>query len=130
MVYGVSNMVEIDFLRHDADAGLGGLELPIDVVAEHVGRAGALVDERGDDADERRLAGAVGSEQREEIALLDIEIDAFERLDTVLVGLGETANRQCIHGREDRMSRARAQERFDEARAEEELSGFHRHRLA
>ena len=33
---------------------------------------------------ERGLAGAVRSEQREEIALLDVEIDALERLHAVL----------------------------------------------
>ena len=31
-------LVEIDLLRHDADAGLGGLELAVDVVAEHAAR--------------------------------------------------------------------------------------------
>ena len=60
---------------------------------------GGLVDERGDDADQRGLAGAVGAEQREEIALLDVEVDALQRLDAVLVGLGESAYRECIHRR-------------------------------
>ncbi len=36
--------VEIDFLRHDADAGLGAIQFAIDVMAEHTDRAGALVD--------------------------------------------------------------------------------------
>ena len=89
--------VEVDFLRHDADAGLGRLELAVDVVAEHADAAGRLVHQRGDDADQRGLAGAVGTEQREEIALLDVEVDALQRLDTILVGLDETADRQRIH---------------------------------
>ncbi len=59
--------------------------------------AGGLVDERGHDADQGGLAGAVGPEQREEIAHLDIQIDALQRLDAVLIGLGEAANRECIH---------------------------------
>ena len=83
--------VEVDLLRHDADAGLRQLELAVDVVAEHLDVAARLVDERGDDADDGRLAGAVRPEQREEIALLDFEIDALERLDAVFVDLGELA---------------------------------------
>ena len=42
-----------------------------------------LLDERGDDADRRGLAGAVRAEQREEIALLDVEVDAPERVHAV-----------------------------------------------
>ena len=53
-------LVEVDFLRHDADAGLRGFELAIEVVAEHAHRARRLVDQRSEDADERGLAGAVG----------------------------------------------------------------------
>jgi hypothetical protein len=77
MVKQVSNMVEIDFLRHDADAGLGRLELAIDIVTEHLDDAAGLVDQRGDDADGRGLAGAVRPQQGEEIALVDLEIDGL-----------------------------------------------------
>ena len=59
----------------------------------------ALVHQRGDDADQRGLARAVGAEQREEIALLDVEVDALQRLHAVLVDLGESAYRECIHER-------------------------------
>ena len=69
----------------------------VDVVAEHLDRAAGLVDERGDDADERGLAGAVRTQQREEIALLDLEIDTFERLDAVFVDLGELAKDEGLH---------------------------------
>ena len=54
------------------------------------------------------LPAPFGPEQREEIALLDVEVDALERLDAVLVGLGESANRECIH---DESIGARARER-------------------
>src|SRR5262249_2364911 len=83
---------------YDADAGLGRLELTVDVVPEHARLACGLVDERGDDADERRLAGAVGPEQREEIPLLDVEVDALQGLDAVPVGLGESADGEGVHG--------------------------------
>jgi len=107
--------VEVDFLRHDADTGLGRLQLAVDVVPEHAGSAGALVDERGDDADERGLARAVGAEQREEIAALDVQIDAAQRLHAVAVGLGESADRERIHEREDRVWRSPVQERAPQA---------------
>ena len=64
-------------------------QLPVDVVAEHLDLAAGLVDQRGDDADRRGLARAVRPQQREEIALLDRQVDALERLDAVLVGLRE-----------------------------------------
>ncbi len=89
--------VEIDLLRHDADAGLRHLELAIHVVAEDLDDAAGLVDQRGDDADDGGLAGAVRTEQREKIALRDLEIDAFERLDAVLVDLGELAKDEGVH---------------------------------
>ena len=66
-------------------------ELAVDVVAEHLDVAARLRDERGDDPDDGRLAGAVRPEQGEEIALVDLQIDALERLDAVFIYLGELA---------------------------------------
>src|ERR1700732_385559 len=43
--------VEVQFLRHDADAGLGRFQLAVDVVTEDARFACGLVDEGGDDAD-------------------------------------------------------------------------------
>ncbi len=48
-----------------------------------------FVDQRRHDADGRGFAGAVRTEQGEEIALIDLEIDGFERFDAVFVDLGE-----------------------------------------
>ena len=76
---------------------LASFELAVEVVAEYLDGAAGLVDERGDDADEGRLAGAVRTQEREEIALLDLEIDAFERLDAVFVDLGELAEDEGVH---------------------------------
>ena len=53
--------------------------------------AAGLVDQRGGDADGRGLAGAVRPQQREKIALLDLEVDGFERFDAVFVDFGELA---------------------------------------
>ena len=59
--------------------------------------AAGLVDQRGDDADDGGLAGAVRPEQGEEIAFVDIQVDALERLDAVFVDLGELAKDEGLH---------------------------------
>jgi hypothetical protein len=58
---------------------------------------GALGHERGDDADRSGLAGPVRAEQREEISGIDVEVDALQRLDPVLVGLGKLAQGKGVH---------------------------------
>ena len=67
-------------LEHDADALLHGALAAGRVEAEHrdvaaVARAIAL-----QDLDGRRLPGAVGTEQREDLALVDGQVDAGDRL--------------------------------------------------
>ena len=81
--------IHVDLLGHEADARLGGFELAVDAVAEDLDLAAALVDERADDTDGRRFPGAVGSQQREEVAGLDREVDPFQRLVAVFVRLGD-----------------------------------------
>ena len=51
-----------------------------DVVAVDRDRAVARVHDAADDADQRRLAGAVGAEQRENLAAPDVEVDALSAL--------------------------------------------------
>ena len=85
------------------------LELAIDVVAEDTRSSAGLIDQRGDDANQCRLAGTIRPEQREEIALLDIQIHARERLHPVAVHLGQAADCQCLHGSgPERRAHARA----------------------
>jgi hypothetical protein len=48
-------------------------------VAEHERLAGGGADQVADGRDERGLAGAVGPEQAEELAVADAEIDRVER---------------------------------------------------
>ncbi len=45
----------------------------------------------------RGLAGAVWAQQREEIALVDVEIYRLERFDAVFVDLGELAEDEGMH---------------------------------
>ena len=49
-----------------------------DVVAEHVGDAGRDPQQRGEDADRRRLARAVGAEEAEHLAGPDLEVDRVD----------------------------------------------------
>src|SRR3954469_8164092 len=65
-----------ELLRHVADLPAHGHPLAGDVVAEDVRDAATDRQERRQDADRRRLAGAVGTEQPEHLALLDLEVDA------------------------------------------------------
>ena len=89
--------VEIDFLRHHADAGFGHFQLSVDVVAEYLDHAAGFIDQGGCDANQGGLAGAVWAQQREEIALVDVEIYRLERLDAVFVDLGELAENEGMH---------------------------------
>jgi hypothetical protein len=50
------------------------------VLAEQVHRAGVGGIETADDIDHRRLAGAVRADQTENLASVDMDIDALERL--------------------------------------------------
>src|SRR5882672_4811593 len=63
----------------------------------HRDRAVARVDDAANDADERRLARAVGTQKREDLAPLDLEIDGFQSLKTGGVGLGKIGDGN--HGR-------------------------------
>ena len=62
-----------------------------DVEAGNAGRAGVGPEQRGEDADRRRLARAVGPEHAEHGAGGGLEVDAVERAD-VAEGLDEAAD--------------------------------------
>ena len=61
-------LVEREALGHESEG---------DVVA--VGAAGRGLEQAGDDPEERRLAGAVGPDEREQLAARDREVDAAQR---------------------------------------------------
>ena len=66
--------VERVVLEHHGDVALARRgEGHVDAVDEHPAVVGDL--EAGDDAQRRRLAGARGAEQREELARRDAEVD-------------------------------------------------------
>src|SRR3546814_19070123 len=47
-----------------------------------------------DDADQRRLARAVGAEQRENLAAFDVEIDRLQRAEATVIGLADARDRR------------------------------------
>ncbi len=71
-------LVEAELLRHVADAVLHRLRVPGDVDAEHGEVAAVGGEQAGDQADERRLAGAIGADQRRQPAMLDSQRDVVE----------------------------------------------------
>ena len=50
-------------------------------------------DDAADDVDQRGLARAVGAQEGEDLALPNVEVDAFQRLEPRGVGLGQTRDR-------------------------------------
>ena len=81
--------VEVELLRGQPDR-LAGLAVVVDrVVAEDLDRARGRLREPGRAVDQGRLAGAVRAEQAEELARLDLERDAAQRLDPGRVALDQ-----------------------------------------
>ena len=86
-----SNIVET------AAAHAHRIQLAIDIVTEDTDLPSRLVHERSHDADERRLPGPIRSEEREKIALVDIEVHPSEGLHTVLVGFRQAPDGKRLH---------------------------------
>jgi hypothetical protein len=87
--------VEVEVLRREPDRE-PRLGVVVDgVVPEHADVAGGRLRQPGRAVDQRRLAGAVGAEQPEELARADLERDALERLGAGRVALDEVCDLQC-----------------------------------
>src|SRR5205085_1565689 len=69
-----------ELLRHEADHVARRAPVAEDVVTADRHRAGARRDDTADDVDERGLAGAIRAEQRENLALADLEVDVLQRV--------------------------------------------------
>ena len=83
--------IERRVLEHEPDVAPHLTPLRDDVVAGDVRVPAGRVDQRAQDADGRRLAGAVGPEEAERLARRDLEVDSGDRLD-VAVALLEVTN--------------------------------------
>ena len=89
MSNGFSNWLKLSSCGTSPIMRIASLRSRADRRAEDARLAAGRVDQRGKDADQRRLAGAVRAEQGEEIAGLDGQRDALEGFDAVRVGLAQ-----------------------------------------
>ena len=80
-------------LGHQADGGPGGAEIPHDVMTVGQHGAGGGIDDAADDADQGRLAGAVGAQQGKNLAPAYFQIHVLESLEAGVIGLVE-----LLHG--------------------------------
>src|SRR5690242_15850673 len=85
--------MEAEGLREVAERFAESLFFTDDVDIAEGDRARVRLLQRCEDAHERRLAGAVASEETEH-ARRNVERDAFQCLSPVGVGLGEISNRE------------------------------------
>ena len=70
-----------------------------------VTRPGGRLEERGDDPQERRLAGAVGPDEADDLAAIDGQVDVAERLDGLL---GRRLDQQALEAGRSRVDLADA----------------------
>src|SRR3546814_18801017 len=89
-----SDVCSSDLLRHDAEQATCRAKIAHGVVAEHADGALGGVDQAGNDADQRRLAGAVRPQQCEEFAAAALETDAAQGF-KLSVPLADTADPPC-----------------------------------
>ena len=80
------------FLGHEADQRSRRPIVADDVVPIDRHAPLGRVDDAADDADQRRLAGAVRPQQRKDLAAANVEIDALERLEPGRIGFGQVRN--------------------------------------
>ena len=81
--------VGVQLLRDQTDLRPRGTVVAHDVVAVDEDPSRGRRDDAADDADQRRLAGAVRAEQGEDFAPADLQVDALQRLQARSVGLGQ-----------------------------------------
>ena len=94
--------------RHEADE-LPQLARAAGRAVEHVRRAAGGLDQSAEDAHERRLPGAVGTQQRVDLTGLDLEADPAQRLDRA----EPPAQIIDLHGRDGGEGRARVRARVE-----------------
>src|SRR3954454_1046176 len=88
VLVGGEVLVERRILEDQPDVAAYGALLVADVVAGDRRRAPAGVDESAEHLDRGRLAGAVGPQEAEDLAAVDVEADVID-CDEVSVALGQ-----------------------------------------
>ena len=98
--------IEVDLLRDQTDGAAGEAIVAHDVAAEHL--HGAFAGERGSrhQADQGRLSGPIGAEQREDLAAVDVEVDVIESGEGA-VALGRAAQAHRFRHDQGRMPQRR-----------------------
>ncbi len=81
---------------------LGVARVLVDVEAPDRDRAAGLVDQPGEDVDQRRLARAVGAEQAEDLPARHVEADVVQRPLAAGIGLGQLFDADCGLGHAQR----------------------------
>ena len=87
--------VENNLLRHDPDRGLGIARAVVDIETPDAGAAAGLAHHAGQYVDQRRLAGAIGSEKPEDRAAWHVKADIIQRQLAAGVGFREILDRDC-----------------------------------
>src|SRR5262249_3078220 len=82
-----------DSHAHDLEGGKAG-----DVRAVEADAAHARLRRAADRHQQRRLSGAVGADQGHDLALVDGQIDAMQRLDMAIEGMDSGDLQQLGHG--------------------------------
>ena len=86
------------FLRHEADHRPHAAVVAPDVAAVDRHAPGRRVHDAAHDRDQRRLAGTVGPEQREDLAAADLQVDMLQCLEARGIGLRQVFNcDDCCH---------------------------------
>jgi hypothetical protein len=96
-----------EFLRDKADHGAGHAIVSADVVARNRDTAFGQGDNSADDADQRRLAGAVRAEQGKDLAAADVEVDPLKCAEPRGISLRNVFDRQYGLHEEQRVTRYR-----------------------
>ncbi len=98
--YGLKS-VGGQFLRHQPDQAAGLAVIDDDVMAVDLNAAFRRVDDAADDTDQRRLAGAVGTQKRENFPTADIQADILQRLKAGVIGFRQVGDGyERVHGRD------------------------------
>ena len=82
-------VVEPHLLHRESDAPADSLGVGVDVVPGHGDHAGGLSEQRGEYLHRRGLAGAVGTQESEELLPGDVEFDARDGAGAVRIDLHE-----------------------------------------
>ena len=85
-------------LRDQPDARAGSAPIGREIMAEGGDRPAARAHQSANGPDQRSLARAVGAEQRENLALADIEIDIVESPGAAGIDLAEAGDREDALG--------------------------------